>query len=318
MRLLAKNPDERFYSASAVLDALNPPTPTTVQTADSDKTLTQEILRYTAQEDAAEAVESERRRLAQRIESDIVEALNLMLAQASMYEQSLATNPQARMAASVMASLARQAVAKARELSSSLNPTILESLGLEPALESLVDSLVRARGVQADMRLERLRERLPAPLELVLFRAAQDTLERAISYARASFIRLRLEHKGDMIRFSVADNGIDSGGLEQLQGARQRIRQMGGSSETRLTDEGGLELVITLRMEQPVQLTPREIEVLQLLAEGMSNKEIARVLSLSPRTVNFHLDNIYAKLGVNSRTEAAIYALRRGWSKRPR
>ena len=57
---------------------------------------------------------------------------------------------------------------------------------------------------------------------------------------------------------------------------------------------------------------------LQLLAEGMSNKEIARVLSLSPRTVNFHLDNIYAKLGVNSRTEAAIYALRRGWTKRPR
>ena len=50
--------------------------------------------------------------------------------------------------------------------------------------------------------------------------------------------------------------------------------------------------------------------MLQLLAEGMSNKEIAQALVITPRTVNFHLDNIYSKLGVSSRTEAAIYALR--------
>ena len=69
--------------------------------------------------------------------------------------------------------------------------------------------------------------------------------------------------------------------------------------------------------QPPVQLTPREREVIRLLTEGLSNKEIARLLSVSPRTVNFHLDNIYAKLGVNSRTEAAIYALRQGWGQTP-
>jgi DNA-binding CsgD family transcriptional regulator/signal transduction histidine kinase len=283
----------------------------------SDKDLTQEILRYTAQEDAAAAVEAERRRLAKRIEVDVVETLNLMLAQANMYEQSLSTNPQARMAASVMASLARQALTQAREMSANLHPTLLESLGLEPALESLVDTSLRARSVNVDMRLERLRERLPAPIELVLFRAAQDTLERSVTYARASQIRIRLERKGETIAFSIRDNGIDNGGLEMLENARLRLRQMGGSSETRPTEDG-LEFVIMLRMETSVQLTPREIEVLQLISEGLSNKAIAKALSLSPRTVNFHLDNIYAKLGVNSRTEAAIYALRRGWTKRPR
>jgi len=64
-------------------------------------------------------------------------------------------------------------------------------------------------------------------------------------------------------------------------------------------------------------LTPRELEVLQFIALGYSNKEIARRLSISARTVNFHLDNLYSKLGVRSRTEAAIYALRRGWVQRP-
>jgi DNA-binding NarL/FixJ family response regulator len=55
------------------------------------------------------------------------------------------------------------------------------------------------------------------------------------------------------------------------------------------------------------------MEVIQLLTEGLSNKELAQALFISPRTVNFHLDNIYSKLGVSSRTEAAIYALRQGW-----
>ena len=64
------------------------------------------------------------------------------------------------------------------------------------------------------------------------------------------------------------------------------------------------------------ELTSREMQVIQLLAEGLSNKEIAGLLSISPRTVNFHLDNIYSKLGVSSRTEAAIYALRHGWVRR--
>ena len=59
------------------------------------------------------------------------------------------------------------------------------------------------------------------------------------------------------------------------------------------------------------ELTGREVEVLRLVAEGKSNREIAALLVLSPKTVGRHLDNIYAKLGVSSRA-AAVAALRRG------
>jgi DNA-binding NarL/FixJ family response regulator len=60
-------------------------------------------------------------------------------------------------------------------------------------------------------------------------------------------------------------------------------------------------------------LTGRELEVLQLAAEGLANKQIALALSISEHTVKFHLSSLYAKLGVTSRTEAIRAGVRQGW-----
>lgn len=60
-------------------------------------------------------------------------------------------------------------------------------------------------------------------------------------------------------------------------------------------------------------LTTREMEVLVSVAEGMSNKEIARHLSISEQTVKNHMSAILRKLKVADRTQAAMYAVRRGW-----
>jgi DNA-binding NarL/FixJ family response regulator len=62
-------------------------------------------------------------------------------------------------------------------------------------------------------------------------------------------------------------------------------------------------------------LTSREIEILDCIARGMSNKEIARNLTISDQTVKNHITSILRKLMVNDRTQAVIYALRRGWIK---
>ena len=59
-------------------------------------------------------------------------------------------------------------------------------------------------------------------------------------------------------------------------------------------------------------LTPRELEILQLIAEGMANKAIARQLDISDHTVKFHTTAIFGKLGVGSRTEAVVRATRAG------
>jgi DNA-binding NarL/FixJ family response regulator len=65
------------------------------------------------------------------------------------------------------------------------------------------------------------------------------------------------------------------------------------------------------------RLTPREQEVLSLLAQGLGNAAIARKLVVTKRTVQNHVSNIYGKLGVTSRTEAALVAIGRGWVEVP-
>jgi DNA-binding NarL/FixJ family response regulator len=64
--------------------------------------------------------------------------------------------------------------------------------------------------------------------------------------------------------------------------------------------------------ESPESLTERETDVLRLLAQGQSNKEIGRSLHIGEKTVKTHVSNILSKLGVPSRTQAALYAVRIG------
>jgi NarL family two-component system response regulator LiaR len=64
--------------------------------------------------------------------------------------------------------------------------------------------------------------------------------------------------------------------------------------------------------ESPQALTERETDVLRLLAQGQANKQIARSLHIAEKTVKVHVSNILSKLGVQSRTQAALYAIRIG------
>lgn len=64
--------------------------------------------------------------------------------------------------------------------------------------------------------------------------------------------------------------------------------------------------------ESPKELTERENDVLRLLAQGESNKQIARSLHIAEKTVKTHVSNILGKLGVQSRTQATLYAIRTG------
>ncbi len=68
----------------------------------------------------------------------------------------------------------------------------------------------------------------------------------------------------------------------------------------------------SVRPPRPLGLTPRETDVVRLLAQGMSDREIAAVLTIGSRTVQTHVGNAFTKLGVNTRAEAVAVAVRRG------
>ena len=65
-------------------------------------------------------------------------------------------------------------------------------------------------------------------------------------------------------------------------------------------------------------LSPREVEILDNIAKGMTNKQVAYALSISEQTVKNHMSSILRKLSVNDRTQAVVYAMKQGWIRIPR
>jgi DNA-binding NarL/FixJ family response regulator len=90
----------------------------------------------------------------------------------------------------------------------------------------------------------------------------------------------------------------------------QAVRAVAGGATVL---QSGLTARLLIAGRQPEQgvtdLSERELAVLRLLAEGLHNREIGELMGISTRTVDRHCDNIYAKLGVSSRTEAVVRAI---------
>jgi len=92
-----------------------------------------------------------------------------------------------------------------------------------------------------------------------------------------------------------------------------RAIKAAAAGQVQLTPQAAARLMqVVSGPESPEALTERETDVLRLLAQGQANKQIARRLSIAEKTVKVHVSNILSKLGVQSRTQAALYAIRTG------
>jgi DNA-binding NarL/FixJ family response regulator len=142
-------------------------------------------------------------------------------------------------------------------------------------------------------------ERLPATAVLVVTVAAgeADVLD-ALEAGAAGYLLKDSEPKEIVRAVEAAANGDTplSPRIARLVVQRARMASGGHSAATLAAEE----------------LTPREREVLRLLADGLDNTEIARTLFLSPTTVKRHVASIIRKLGVSNRIQAAIWAIRAG------
>ncbi len=97
-----------------------------------------------------------------------------------------------------------------------------------------------------------------------------------------------------------------------------RAIKAAAAGQVQLSPKAAARLMREVRTpDNPETLTERETDVLRLLAMGQSNKEIAQALTIGEKTVKTHVSNVLAKLGVSSRTQAALYAVRIGLVENP-
>ncbi|HYT79698.1 MAG TPA: response regulator transcription factor [Actinomycetota bacterium] len=144
-----------------------------------------------------------------------------------------------------------------------------------------------------------LRQRQPQARVVIITAFQQpDVIASAIDAGASGYVpktHAADELVGVIRRAAAGEMVLPSKDIGAILGRLQKVREI-------RTDEGQL----------VARLTPRELEVLQLLADGKSTAEIAQSLFISPRTVRSHVKSVLAKLGAHSKLEAVTMALRYG------
>jgi two-component system, NarL family, response regulator LiaR len=160
-------------------------------------------------------------------------------------------------------------------------------------------------GVEATRRI---RSEMPEIQVLVLTAYDDDQYIFSLLQAGASGYLLKTAPIGDLVKAIHQVRAGESPLAPAI--ARKVVARMTGKnahSENRDSNNGAGD------SQQVESLTTRELEILQFLARGSSNRDIADALFISERTVQAHLTNIFAKMRVSSRLEAVLKAIRLGW-----
>jgi two-component system, NarL family, response regulator DegU len=200
--------------------------------------------------------------------------------------------------------------------------------GMRTILESSDDIHVVAEGGNGNEALRLVENHHPDVLVLDVNLPDKNGIEvtrQLQSLNSSSAILILTAHDNAQLIFELLENGaigyvLKDEALETLANA-VRAAASGKSwlSPTiasqvvqRLAKQPTHSVQETLSPPTSENLTQRELEILCLLAEGLDNTAIAERLTLTKRTVQNHISSIYGKLGVTSRTEAMLYALRHG------
>ena len=200
--------------------------------------------------------------------------------------------------------------------------------GLRMGLEPERDLLIVAEAADGPAALQATEQYQPdvVLLDITLPTTSGFDVARAIKrrQPRAAVIVLTM-HEDDGHLFAAIRAGADAFAAKSIEMAElvRLIRHVAGGDDAaqpvtfthaRLLDEvRSTSKRSAMESEEYSPLSPREIEILGFVAQGLSNKEIASMLLISDQTVKNNITSILRKLQVNDRTQAVIYALRHGW-----
>lgn len=200
------------------------------------------------------AQEEERKRIARELHDDTGQVLTALVIQLGAAAEALPPGAErARGFLDQAAMRLKQALQDIRKLISDLRPTLLDDLGLVPALRRYLESTGAGHGMRMRLRTERLPARLPSHLETALFRFVQEGVTNAVKHAEASDVSVVLALEDGHVVARVEDNGrgFDVSKLARpqategfgLTGIRERVALLGGTVESRSEPREGTRLV---------------------------------------------------------------------------
>lgn len=184
-------------------------------------------------------------------------------------------------------------------------------LGLDPELEVIGEA---ANGEEALRKAHELR---PDVVLMDLLMPVMDGIT-AIGIIRKELPDVEVIALTSVLEDQSVVGAVRAGAIGYLLKDTQdeelrRAIKAAAQGQVQLSPQAAARLMREMRQpDAPEPLTDREQEVLVLLARGRANKEIARDLQIGEKTVKTHVSNILSKLGVQSRTQAALYAVRQG------
>lgn len=199
--------------------------------------------------------EEERRRIARDLHDhagQVMTALIIQLGQLAAQAESEGNPLSPRLRR--LHDLAQQGLDELRKLVHELRPSILDDLGLGPAVRWYVEAYVRPAGLDVHVHTSGLDSRLPADVETVAFRIAQEALTNVLRHAQARRVEVRLDRRDNMLLVMVRDDGVgfDPETVERrtlgLEGMRERAELVGGTVQILTVPQIGTTVLARLPM----------------------------------------------------------------------
>jgi len=208
--------------------------------------------------------EEERRRISRELHDELGQSLTAVSAFLWLLEQKLPPDlGELRSQVVDARRLASQTLAQMRELSQLLRPSVLDSLGLVPSLDSQLQAFSKRHHITTSFHADEMPDRLPAEIETAVFRIAQEALTNVARHARTSHVDVSLTRDGESLCLEVHDRGV---GLRHgdgvrtqgtgLVGVRERVRALGGTLS--ITSGSGTRLEVRLPLRNPAPGRPAD------------------------------------------------------------
>ncbi len=206
------------------------------------------------------AQEEERKRIARELHDETSQALTSLLISLALLEESV-TDPIGRERISDTRALAHETLRAVRNMSLDLRPSALDDLGLLPALRWYVKEYQQKCGIQADLTVSGLKERLPPEVETALYRMIQESLTNTAKHAHAKHVWVTLTEDGLLLRATIRDDGrgFDAAGMRRkrwqdrglgLAGMQERAALLDGSVEIESEPGAGALITVTIPLRE--------------------------------------------------------------------